>query len=224
VPLATLFVSPPRRYRLKSCSQTLNNVEGPERYVHMWTRSFNTDILMFKYDFFQAFTQVSLLTGIVATVQEEGYKGYRSILSKSDSDVEFSSDCLPIQTEDSSSIQGLASILQANETSNPCAYPTANQAELDGEKVDEALDPRSPLTECPPTPALSNTQYPSESEGEDQDDLQAAIQSSLVHDSGKANAIACAPQCHSKPEASSTRPRERDPVRLSRGMLSWLMY
>jgi len=156
--------------------------------------------------------QTSLITGIAASIQTHPHRNTRLILDKSESDIEFSSDCLPIKT-DSSSILDPSSLLKGVEDSveSGCLSisPAGGEQFNEGDLQDE-LSPTSPLTEIPPTPTLTNTHEVSESDGDEQSDLSTELKATLVDNSVKRDTEVHVP---SKEAHVPFRQREIDPVR-----------
>jgi hypothetical protein len=178
-------------------------------------------LMVFCYSFpSQVLARASPKTGIAVFMQEDTYLSrHRNVFGKSESDIEFSSDCLPIKT-DSSSILEMSSALEGEEELGREGEAVTLQIEenQEDEKVidSRAASPMSPLTEIPPTPTLSNTLEHSESEGEEQEE---PVNTSKTEDMAKP----CKTEGEegdgnplSKETASSVRSKDReiDPVRI----------
>ena len=152
--------------RLKLFLPTLNSVEKPKRWEGRRKVSWSRCAHFLKW---QVLSQLSSSMGIIVSIQSDLSNGQqRDMIGHSESDIEFSSDCLPIKTSSSSSVD-LSSFSAGGDDGldgdGRTAVVIQGESVLDG--AQEA--PMSPLTEIPPTPTLTNTHEQSESEVEEQE-------------------------------------------------------
>ncbi|UZJ51049.1 hypothetical protein CBS101457_000369 [Exobasidium rhododendri] len=121
------------------------------------------------------FNELTASTGIVARIREERRWDCRA-LCKSESDIEFTSDQLPIKTDSSSVVDAPLTEEAGPEVVTPSILMT-RVIHRDTPNLDES--PQTPLTEFSDTPSFSNTTQDDPTSEEEQEEQEAALPSRI---------------------------------------------